>query len=270
MKKYLSLFMASFMLMACAQKGKDVSTITNDNTTITWIEDKPGPTLQEHKIFPSVPDSLWEALGLQTGVPSSISCFLLNTGGKTILLDAGLGAPFSQLASKLKEAGVSPGSLELIYITHMHPDHIGGLLKDGGKMFPNAQLWINRVEVEAWKSMPEDRAALPHAVLAAYGDNIHLFEAGDTLAGGVVSIAAYGHTPGHTIFQKDDILIIADLMHGVALQVEHPEYCPFFDMDPEAATASRKRILDYARENGLTMYGMHLPAPGHITLPQNK
>ena len=141
----------------------------------------------------------------------------------------------------------------------MHPDHIGGLLKDGTKVFPNAELWINRVEVEAWKAMDGDNAALPKAVLEAYKDNLKLFEAGDTLSGGVSMIAAYGHTPGHTVFQKDSILVIGDIMHGAALQYYHPEYCPFFDMNPEEAKASRISILKYANKNNLTMYGIHIP-----------
>lgn len=260
MKTFVTLAMASMMMMSCVKTAReDTATTATEPTTITWIEDKPGPTLQEHKIFPTVPDSLWESLGLQEGVPSSMSCFLLRTEGKTILLDAGLGAPFSQLMPRLEEEGVKPDSLGLIFITHMHPDHIGGLLKEGARVFPNAELWINRVEVEAWSKMDEKQAALPQAVLAAYKDNLHMFEAGDTLAGGVSTIAAYGHTPGHTVFQKDSILVIADLMHGAALQLKHPEYCPFFDMDPVAATEARKRILDYASKNNLTMYGMHLP-----------
>ncbi len=263
MNKILTFAMASFCMVACAQKTKDIAEV-HEPTTITWIEDKPGPTLQEHRIFPSVPDSLWEALGLQDGVPSSISCFLMKAEGETILLDAGLGAPFSQLLPKLRESGVKPEDLKHIYITHMHPDHIGGLLKDGHVVFPNAELWINSVEAKAWEAMDEEKAALPHAVLAAYKEKVRLFEAGDTLAGRVSTIAAYGHTPGHTVFQKDSILVIADLMHGAALQMEHPEYCPFFDMDPKAATESRKCILEYARKNNLTMYGMHLPSPGFL------
>ena len=130
-KLLLSLMTAMTMLTACAQ---------NESTVITWIEDKPGPTLQEHRIFPSVPDSLWDALNLQKGVPSSISCFLLQTEGKTILLDAGLGAQFSQLQSKLTEIGVNAQELKYIYISHMHPDHIGGLLKDGNVVFPKAEV----------------------------------------------------------------------------------------------------------------------------------
>ena len=263
MRNILTLAAGLIMMTACAQKSPK-AIVKSEPTTITWIEDKPGPTLQPQKLYPEVHDSLWAALGLEKGVPSSMSCLLLQTEGKTILLDAGLGAPFSQLLPKLKEKGVTPEELKLIYITHLHPDHIGGMLKDGKVVFPKAEVYVNRVEAEAWLAMESDRSKLAKSVLEAYKAHIHLFEAGDTLEGGVKSIAAYGHTPGHTVFQKDSILIIADLIHGAALQLEYPEYCPTYDMDKEAARESRLRILKYARENNLTMYGMHLPSPGYI------
>ena len=263
MRKIATLVVCQLIMVACAQKKQQTVADDEQQTTITWIEDKPGGNLQPHKLYPEVSDSLWNALGLQDGVPSSMNCFLLKTEGKTILLDAGLGAPFSQMLPKLEKLGVTPRELELVYITHLHPDHIGGLLKDGKVTFPKAQVYVNRVEAEAWQVMNGDNAKLPKAVLGAYKDRLHLFEAGDTLEGGVKSIAAYGHTPGHTVFQKDSILVIADLIHGAALQLKHPEYCPSYDMDADAARQSRLRILKYARENNLTMYGMHLPAPGY-------
>ena len=263
MRKIATLAACLLVIAVCAQKKKETAVNNNQPATITWIEDKPGGNLQPHKLYPEVPDSIWSALGLQDGIPSSMNCFLLKTQGKTILLDAGLGAPFSQMLPKLKEQGVTPEELELVFITHLHPDHIGGLLKDGKPTFPKAKVYVNRVEAEAWQAMNSDKAKLAKAVLGAYKDRLHLFEAGDTLEGGVKSIEAYGHTPGHTVFQKDNILVIADLIHGAALQLKHPEYCPSYDMDPDAARLSRLRILKYARENNLTMYGMHLPAPGY-------
>lgn len=264
MKKLFTIATCLLILAACAQKSQKVPETNDEGTIITWIEDKPGGTLQPHDLYPDVPDSLWQSLGLEEGIPSSMSCFLLNTEGKNILLDAGLGAPFSQLIPKLNELGISPDSLQLIYITHLHPDHIGGLLSDGKAVFPLAHVYINRVEAEAWQAMEGDNSKLAKAVMEAYTERLHLFEAGDTLEGGVKTIAAYGHTPGHTVFQKDSILVIADLIHGAALQLSHPEYCPRYDMDADAARESRIRILKYARENNLTMYGMHLPAPGSI------
>ncbi len=263
MRKPFTIITVLLMMTACAQKTEK-AVVDAGPTTITWIEDIPGPTMQPHKLFPDVPDSLWNALGLQEGVPSSMSCFLLQTEGKTILLDTGLGAPTSQLFQKLNELGVTPEELGLIYITHLHPDHIGGLLKNGEVAFPNAEVYVNRVEAEAWLAMDSEQSKLAKNVLKAYKEHLHLFEAGDTLEGGVKTIAAYGHTPGHTVLQKDSILVIADLIHGAALQLEHPEYCPTYDMDAKAAIESRIRILKYARENNLTMYGMHLSNPGSI------
>lgn len=264
MKKIFTLATCLLILTACAQRSQKVPENDSKGTVITWIEDKPGETLQPHDLYPDVPDSLWQALGLKDGVPSSMSCLLLNTEGKNILLDAGLGAPFSQLIPKLNELGVSPDSLQLIYISHLHPDHIGGLLSDGKAVFPNARVYINRVEAEAWQAMEGDNSKLAKAVMATYKEHLKLFEAGDTLEGGVKTIAAYGHTPGHTVFQKDSILVISDLIHGAALQLSHPEYSPRYDMDADEARESRIRILKYARDNNLTMYGMHLPAPGSI------
>ena len=263
MKKIIIIAISVLWIVACAER-KSANTLSAESASVTWIADKPSPTLQPRQLYADVPDSLWNALHLQEGVPSSMNCVLLRCGGKTILIDAGLGAPFSQLLPKLKEEGITPEALSLIYITHMHPDHIGGLLKDGKPTFPNADIYINQVEAEAWKAMPGDAGKLPNAVLAAYNSHLHLFEAGDTLPGGVQSFAAYGHTPGHTVFQVDSILVIGDLIHGAALQLEHPEYGPSYDMDAEAARQSRIRILNYARQNHLTMWGMHLPAPGYV------
>ena len=264
MKKYFAFVSGLLLLTACAQKVGQKTVVDGEATVITWIEDKPEPTLQPHNLYPDVPDSLWIALGLQEGVPSSMSCFLLQTEGKNILLDAGLGAPFSQLIPKLTTLDVKPEELQLIYITHFHPDHIGGLLKDGKVVFQNAEVYVNRVEAEAWQKMEGNQSVQAKTVLDAYKQHLHLFEAGDTLPGDVITIAAYGHTPGHTLFQKDSMLVIGDLIHGAALQLEYPEYCPLYDMDAETARESRLRILNYARENRLTMYGMHLPHPGTL------
>lgn len=259
---FLPLCILIACLSACGHKSETVD--LQQPTTIIWIQDNPEATMQPLSLYPTVPDSLWKALGLQEGVPNSMSCCLLQSEGKDILIDAGLGAPFSQLIPKLKELEVNPDSLELIYITHLHPDHIGGLMHDGKRQFPNAKLYINKLEYAAWTDSTADINPQIINMLDAYRDDLVLFQAGDTLEGGVVSIAAYGHTPGHTIYQKDSLLIVGDIMHGVALQLEHPEYCAAYDKDPETAIASRIRVLDNAKQNNLILYGMHFPAPGYI------
>lgn len=96
---------------------------------------------------------------------------------------------------------------------------------------------------------------------------MHFFEFGDTLPGKVVALKAVGHTPGHTVYQAGKLLIIGDLIHGAALQLRHPEICASFDMNQEEAIQSRTQFLQYAKENGLTLAGMHLPAPAFMAPP---
>ncbi len=93
----------------------------------------------------------------------------------------------------------------------------------------------------------------------AYSDRLHLFQFGDILPCGVEALYAVGHTPGHTVFRVDDILIWGDIIHGLALQLDHPEICATYDMDQEAAVAARKHMLRIAREQHLLVAGMHLP-----------
>ena len=259
----LSLTYGMAMLASCKMQAQQTTTEKENQSSmnLTWIEDKPGPSLNDCALFPEVSDSLWRELGLKDGVPASMSCFLLQTEGKNILFDAGLGAPFSKLQAKLKENGLNADSIDAIFITHHHPDHIGGLTKDGKAVFAHATIYLNKLEADAWSQMPNEQNGGAKAMMDIYKDQLQLFNAGDTLMCGILPIAAYGHTPGHTVFQKDSMLIVGDLMHGVALQSVHPEYYARYVMDKEKSVAARKHIMQYAKEKGLTMYGMHFPKP---------
>lgn len=256
--------MKRFLLLASATLCIFAASCSQPEVSVSWIEDKPGPSVQDPHIFGGVPDSLVAELGIAEGIPSSMSAILMQIDGKNILFDAGLGAPFSQLIPSLEAKGLTPEDIDYVFITHMHPDHIGGLLKDGQIVFTGADVYINRVEAEAWPVMPQGKGPQPRTILDTYGDRIKHFEIDDELPLGIKAIAAYGHTPGHTCFLKDKFLIISDLLHGAALQLPHPEFCAFFDMNKEQAVASRIEILKYAKDNGLTVYGHHLPAPGFI------
>ena len=108
-------------------------------------------------------------------------------------------------------------------------------------------------------NMPADRNAQAVQTMNAYSDRLHLFQFGDILPCSVESLYAVGHTPGHTVFRIDDILIWGDIIHGLALQLDHPEICATYDMDQEAAVAARKHMLRIAREQHLLVAGMHLP-----------
>ncbi len=235
-----------------------------DSTKLVWIQDNAEDKLMPRSLFADASDSLVSSLGLEDGVPSSVSMFLMERDSCLILFDTGNGTPDSRLADGLAQMGLSPADVGYLFLTHFHGDHIGGMMRGDTVVFPNAEVYASRVEHDAWMQMPAGQKALVVKTMEAYKNHLHLFEFGDVLPGGVVAMDAVGHTPGHTVFQAGKILVVGDLMHGMALQMEHPEICASFDMDKEAAVATRKRILDYARDNGLTMAGMHFPAPGII------
>ena len=245
-------------------EGDGWSKLKTDSMNLTWIQDNPDNKLMPVALFPDAPDKLIEQLHLQEGIPSSVSTFLLEKGGKLILFDTGNGAPDSHLARKLAYLNTSPENIRYIYLTHFHGDHIGGMMRGDTVVFPNAEVYASKAEYEAWMQMPKEQNALVVKTMEAYKDRLHLFEFGDTLPGGVVALDAAGHTPGHTAYRAGQFLIVGDLMHGVALQREHPDICASFDMDKGASATARKRIMQYAEDNDLRMAGMHFPAPGFL------
>lgn len=236
---------------------------------ITWIKDMPGDTKHKADLFGSVPESILKELNLEQGIPSSMSCFFVKSAGKDILFDSGLGSGQSQLMKTLQQKGIKPADVKLIYLTHLHGDHIGGLLNDGHVVFPNAEVYLSKAEYEAWMTM-DGRNEQQKKMLNAYEKHLHLFNFGEVLPGKVQTIDAVGHTPGHTAYQVGGVLIVGDLMHGAQLQMQHPEYCARYDMDQQKSVESRKRLIQYAKQNGLLMAGMHLPDPGFISFAPEK
>ena len=247
--------------------GTKTLTLAN-GATVTWIQDNDGERLMPRTLFSDASDSLYNSLNMPEGIPASVSTFLVNVDGKYILFDAGLGAMGGQLMNRLAALGVNPDSIGLVYLTHFHVDHIAGLVtKDEAgndtKAFKNAAVYAGKVEYDAWMNdIPKND--LQKGIMALYKDNLHLFVFGDTLPHSVLAMDAVGHTPGHTAFQLGNLLIVGDLMHGYALQKDHPEINSNYDMDKPKSAESRARILQYARENKLLMAGMHLPPPGFV------
>ena len=246
-------------------EGTKTITLAN-GASVTWIQDNDGEKLMPRTLFSDASDSLYNSLNMPDGIPASVSTFLVKVDGKYILFDAGLGAFGGQLQKRLAALGVNPDSIGLVYLTHFHVDHISGLVAkdDAGndaKAFKNAAVYAGKVEYDAWMNdIPKND--LQKGIMALYKDSLHLFAFGDTLPHGVVAMDAIGHTPGHTAFQLANLIIVGDLMHGYALQKDHPEINSNYDMDKEKSIESRKRIMQYARENKLLMAGMHLPPPG--------
>lgn len=244
--------------------NKLLSTMELDNMKVTWIRDNANDRIMPLSLFPDATKAQIDSLSLQDGVPASVSTFLVEKDGKRILFDAGMGAPDSKLPEGLKALNINPSEIDYLYITHFHGDHIGGMMKEGVPVFPNAQVYVSKVEYDAWMKMPADKKSQVENTMKAYKDRLHLFAFGDTLPCDVVAMEAAGHTPGHTVFRTGNLLVIGDLMHGAALQLKYPEICATYDMDKSGAVKSRKHYIQYARENGLVIAGMHLPVPAFM------
>lgn len=246
------------------QKDSMLSTLELDGMKVTWIRDNANDRLMPRSLFPDATDAQIDSLSLQNGVPASISTFLVETDGKRILFDAGMGAPDSKLFEGLKSLNINPADIDYLFITHFHGDHIGGMMKDGVAVFPNAEVYASKAEYDAWMKMPADKKSQVESTMKAYKDRLHQFAFGDTLPCDVLAMEAAGHTPGHTVFQAGNLLVVGDLMHGAALQLKYPDVCATYDMDKAGAVKSRKHYVQYFRENGLVMAGMHLPVPAFM------
>lgn len=265
------------VMAALAKKSTAPSITLPSGSTITWLQDNETERLMPRDLFSDASDSLYNSLNLPNGIPASVGTFLLNMNGEYALFDAGLGSFGGQMLKRLSDEGITPESIKYIFITHMHVDHIAGLMQapagktkgkadatfNPEKVFANAEIYLSEIEYNAWlKEIPKND--LQKSIINLYKDQLHLFEFNQTLPNGVVPIDAVGHTPGHTAFQVENVLIIGDLMHGYALQKDHPEINSNYDMDKEKSAESRKRLMEYAKQNNLTMAGMHLPPPGFI------
>lgn len=227
------------------------------------------PQTMPADLFRGLDDTLLAQLLPDGTAEASINVFLLTHDDHTVLFDAGMGATHGgQLLSVLDSLGFKPTDISDVCITHLHFDHIGGLLDaNGAATFPQAVLHIAQAEYDGWMTgaMSRDNGQVQQMV-QAYKSRITLFNPGDTLLGDIVTVPAPGHTPGHTVYDLGCALVVGDILHAVALQVEHPEFCARFDYAPEQAVASRRAILDRARHDHTPLLGMHFPLPMMLEL----
>ena len=201
-----------------------------------------------------------------------LNYFLLDTGQLKILFDAGLSAEQGgQLIASLRAAGYSPADINVICLTHMHGDHIGGLIDANKKaVFTNVMsVYVAEEEAAYWATRSEQA----QAVFAAYGSKIKRFQQRSGILPGVATVPAFGHTPGHTMYQITDsgksFMIVGDLMHAY-IQFAHPDVYVTYDTDPELAVQTRKRVFDMLADEMLGFGGMHIVAPGAGTVEKNE
>ena len=202
---------------------------------------------------------------------------VVNTGEALVLIDTGFGplrrdAGAGLLRARLAEAGYAPEDIDIVVLTHAHPDHIGGLWEGDALAFPNAQLMIGQREFDAWMSgadIPPQRAenrALFLKLVAPLKDRFRFLQDGDQITGGVFAEAAHGHSPGHMMVRvKSDgkqALMWADVANHYVFSVGHPDSKVGFDDDKEMAIATRNRVLADVADKGTLVVGHHMPFPG--------
>lgn len=217
-------------------------------------------------------------------LPISFTTLVVNTGSRLVLIDAGTGGRLAPTAGQLFEnmsaAGIDPRAIDTVLISHFHPDHIGGVrLKSGELAFPNAEVVVPEAEWAFWMDesamsrSPEGLKNTFQIVRKTFEPmikDVRRFRGEAEPVPGIVAIPAAGHTPGHTAFRltsgSEQMIVWSDTTNHPALFVRNPGWHAVFDMDPQAAEATRRRMLDMVANDRLLVAGYHFPFPavGHI------
>jgi glyoxylase-like metal-dependent hydrolase (beta-lactamase superfamily II) len=249
---------------AAAQESETVITYAVGDFRVSTLSEG-GRAGQSSLLKGAAPEMLQKYLPDGT-FPLEVQAFLVRTPDKNILIDAGYG---TNLYKNLQSIGVAENRIDVVLLTHLHGDHIGGLLHDEKVAFPNAEVYLSQKEYDYW--INHERGDAARKMLAAYRDKLHLFvpsaidEESSVLFAGIRAIEAYGHTPGHTAFlirsDASKWLIWGDVTHAMTIQMPCPDVALSFDSDPEQAIRTRKAVLKYVSEHDITVGGMHIPFP---------
>jgi glyoxylase-like metal-dependent hydrolase (beta-lactamase superfamily II) len=251
---------------------------------ITALNDGTAALPMENLLTNTTPAKVQAALAaayLKPPFETSVNGFLINTGTKLILIDAGAGGLFGptlgKLVGNLKAAGYKPEQVDEIYITHMHGDHIGNLVANGKIAFPKAVVRAGKADADFWLSK-ENLDKAPEAMKGFFkgaqgsinpyvtAGKFKAIEAEGELVPGIKAIPAPGHTPGHTIYVVESkgqkLVVWGDLMHVAAVQFPDPSVTIQFDSDPKAAAGERAKAFADAAKGGYFVAVAHLPFPG--------
>ena len=212
---------------------------------------------------------------------TSVNAYLVNTGTRLVLVDAGAGTLFGptlgKLLASLQAAGYQPEQVDDVFITHMHPDHVGGLSANGQRVFPNATLHAAKGDSDFWLSQaslakaPDGMKGFFQGAMASVNPYVAAgkyqpFEADGEPVPGVRTIASGGHTAGHTSYlvesKGQQLLVIGDLIHVASVQFADPGVTISFDSDAKAAAASRDKVFALAARDGALVGAAHLQFPG--------
>jgi len=185
---------------------------------------------------------------------------VVNAGAELILFDTGLNA--DGITGALASGGYTPDQIDVVVLTHMHGDHIGGLMKDGAATFPNARYVTASTEFDHWNGTDNERFDGNVKPLA---EQMTFIEDGGSVASGVTAMSAHGHTPGHTAYMIESdgksVLLAADFANHYVWSLGYPDWEVRFDMDKAAAAATRRKLLGMLAAEKIPFVGYHMPFP---------
>lgn len=231
-----------------------------------------------------VQQAMQDAFLPASALPITFTTLVLRQGDRLTLIDTGngdLGAPTSGTwMANFRAAGFDPLEVDTVVISHFHGDHINGLrLKDGTAVFPKAEVMVPAVEWAFWmddgrmNQAPEGMKGAFQGVRRVFGPiakDVKQYEADKEIVPGLTSVAAPGHTPGHTAYMlasgQGKLMIMSDITNHPALFVRNPDWAASFDMDGDVARQTRRRMLDMAASERaqVSFYHAPFPATGYI------
>ena len=220
-----------------------------------------------HSIFGlNVSAEEFGAVSAAANLPTDVAQFfftptVVNTGASLVLFDTGLDP--EGITGALGAAGYSPDQVDHVVITHMHGDHIGGLMDGDTPTFPNAEYTTTGVEYDHWAGAESARF---DAKMRPLAERTRMIGDGASIAPGITAMAAHGHTPGHTAYMLESegerLLLAVDFANHYVWSLAHPDWEVTFDMDKAQAAATRKRMLAMLADERIPFVGYHMPWPG--------
>ncbi|MEX0367441.1 MAG: MBL fold metallo-hydrolase, partial [Ruegeria sp.] len=190
---------------------------------------------------------------------------VMDSCGALVLVATDLGP--GGIGKALVAAGVSPDAINLVVISHMHPDHSGGMMADGAPTFRNARYVTASAEYNFWSKMEAGNRVgdMVANLVTPLAEKMEFIDDGASVAPGVTSVASFGHTPGHMCFMLESggrqLLLTADLANHYVWSFARPDWAFSFDASPEDAAASRRKVLGMLAADKIPMIGYHMPFP---------
>ena len=221
----------------------------------------PDTTIEQWREFPELLDS-------NDQIRSRYGTVAVRSEGKLIVVDTGLQAPDGSLMDDMSRKGVDREAVDIVLITHCHPDHVGWNLTGGRPNFPNARYLVPRKDYEYWTQPQVLRGAehITNQVLPLNDLNvIDLIDDDYQVTGELTTVSTPGHTPGHISIIISSVgqrgYILGDVAHNLA-QAHYTDWCPIFDIEPEVSRRTRHRVLDMLESEGILVSAGHFPDPG--------